>query len=139
MNDYAAAPVQPIAQGLVTVGPGPNFTTTFFGRGVQAITRTAAGAYRLVLDEGLPGNAGETEPLPVGLAAPAAPDGRTMITLRAGGAAANISAVLVGYAQTAPPPADGGLNVVEVFLQALIPTDADFEIVVWLGVASAQL
>jgi hypothetical protein len=30
MNDYAAAPVQPIAQGLVTVGPGPNFTTTFF-------------------------------------------------------------------------------------------------------------
>jgi len=150
MADYAAAPIQPIVQGIVTgVIPAPGVVTTFFGRGVSKITRVGAGQYRMILDAGLPGNAGEIEPLPEPVlgqpipVGPVAPDARTLVTLR--GTTTTVTQALASYAQSSvlvdgvAPPVDGGLNVVEVTLIALAPIDATFEIVVWLGVDSAQL
>ncbi len=67
MGDYAAAPSEPIVQGLimiVTPAIGPSFPT-FSGTGVSLIVRTPAGApfmgspagdYLLTLDPGLPGD-----------------------------------------------------------------------------------
>jgi len=67
VSDYAAAPAQPIVQGLITIVtpqtglPFPAFS----GIGVSSIVRTppgspfsgnAAGDYLLMLDEGLPGD-----------------------------------------------------------------------------------
>jgi hypothetical protein len=67
MGDYAATPVQPIVQGLLTVsgaGAPPHIADfpTFQGRGVSAVVRTALGVYLFTLDRGLPGNAGEVAP-----------------------------------------------------------------------------
>ncbi|HYX22233.1 MAG TPA: hypothetical protein VFA98_15425 [Thermoanaerobaculia bacterium] len=142
MTDYAAAPVQPILQGLVTTLGG---VTNFFGRGVEKITHVVgSGLYRLVLDAGLPGNAGAVEPSPEGALLPAAPDTRTMITRRTN---PNItSGPLVTYvpsslvADGVEPPPDGSLNVVVVlFIGPPEQADADFEIITWTGVGSAPL
>jgi len=146
MADYAAAPIQPIVQGLVTTVAGPPIVSSFFGRGVRKITRVAGPpiSYRLVLDPGLPGNAGALEPLvdTVPPTPPVAPDPRTMIQLRSG---PTVTAQVVTYAASsilvdgvAPPP-DGSLNVVVITLIAVTPVDADFEIITWVGVDSAQL
>ncbi len=66
MSDYAAAPSEPIVQGLITIVEIMGvFTPEFSGRGVSSIIRTPAGAplmgnaagdYLLTLDEGLPGD-----------------------------------------------------------------------------------
>lgn len=141
MTDYAAAPVQPILQGLVTSGGG---LTHFFGRGVEKITHVSgSGLYRLVLDAGLPGNAGAIEPTPEGASSPAAPDTRTMITRRTN---PNITSELVTYVASSvvtdgvPPPPDGSLNVVVVlFIGPPEQADADFEIITWTGVGSSPL
>ena len=66
MTDYAAAAVQPIVQGLLTVsgtGASRAGVPTFSGRGVSAVARTALGTYLFTLDAGLPGNSGEVEPI----------------------------------------------------------------------------
>jgi hypothetical protein len=141
MTDYAAAPVQPILQGLVTTTGG---VTRFFGRGVEAISHVSgSGLYRLVLEAGLPGNAGAVEPTPEGALLPAAPDTRTMITRRTN---PNITSELVTYVQSSlvadgvPPPPDGSLNVVVVlFIGPPEQADADFEIITWTGVGSSPL
>lgn len=141
MTDYAAAPVQPILQGLVTT---TGLITRFFGRGVEKITHVnGTGLYRLVLDAGLPGNAGAIEPTPTGALLPAAPDTRTMITRRTN---PNVTSELVTYVQSSlvadgvPPPPDGSLNVIVVlFIGPAQASDADFEIITWTGVGSAPL
>jgi hypothetical protein len=100
MADYSATSVQPIVQGLLTVSgtsaPNPG-VPSFSGRGVSSVVRSAAGVYLFTLDAGLPGNAGEVEP--IGSAYPLtsvpgagngassttnvpAPDTRTALTVR---------------------------------------------------------
>ena len=101
MTDYAAAAVQPIVQGLITVSLAG--VLSFTGRGASLIpnnTGAAASVGRpnppllqtgiivLTLDGGLPGNAGAIEPLPdvngfPNPLGPAAPLPRALITMRA--------------------------------------------------------
>lgn len=53
MADYAAAPVQPILQGLVTIDQNSN--PQFFGKGASAVARITgqpAGCFQLTLDHG---------------------------------------------------------------------------------------
>ncbi|HYX22231.1 MAG TPA: hypothetical protein VFA98_15415 [Thermoanaerobaculia bacterium] len=161
MTDYAAAAVQPIVQGLVTIPSGvPGGAILFSGKGaLPAGSRLPAfptGVIILTLDAGLPGNAGAIEPVPAPvtvprLAAPFAPLARTLLTMRspAIGVPTTIVSVSVAYGNfTVPAPADGSLRQVAITLAntagALIdpipvggeaPGGADgFEIIVWEGV-----
>ena len=142
MGDYAAAPIQPIVQGLLTVSTTPNHVPTFQGRGVSAVTRVAGPpiAYVLTLDAGLPGNAGELAPTgaiypaaaqPSGAGAGASsvgaasriptPDARSSITIR--GSLTNGVVGASGIINTAityiTPGADGGFTQVQLIFQSL--------------------
>ena len=149
MTDYAAAPIQPIVQGLLTVAivagsPVP----TFQGKGVSAITRTVAGAdivYTLTLDEGLPGNAGELQPSPTALGPLGPqPDARTLINVRGSLTNAVIggtSIVATGVTYAQPSLDDGGLTAVLLVFTDTAPAAVDpmgtvasgVEIIIWKG------
>lgn len=68
MTDYAATPLQPIAQGLLTVSGAaavPPHVPNFSGTGVTKVERVLIGPdiyYVFTLDKGLPGNSGEIDP-----------------------------------------------------------------------------
>ncbi len=149
--DYAAAPIQPIVQGLLTVSGaavppplGPHIPT-FQGKGVSSVTRTVAGAdiiYTLFLDEGLPGNAGELQPGPTVLGPQ--PDARTLINIR--GSLANAvhggtSIVATGVTYAQPSLTDGGFTAILLVFTNDIPAAVDptddvasgIEIIVWKG------
>jgi len=147
MTDYAAAAVQPIVQGLLTVASlgGP---VTFTGRGAKLIPSLQPspngvgrdnthpqGVFVLTLDVGLPGNAGAVEPFPNNAVpptlAPAAPLPRTLVDVRAplvGGppalpAPTTLTSVSVAYGNfTGPasvtPPFDGSLTQVMIVVAA---------------------
>lgn len=105
MSDYAAAPIQPIVQGLLTVDAVTN-VPTFSGRGVSDVARVSAGVFDLTLDEGLIGNGGEIDP----------DKARSLVTVRGSATATpanatSITSVGVTY-QT--PGADGGMTVVRL-------------------------
>lgn len=144
MTDYAAAAVQPIVQGLITVS-GLSGTVTFTGRGAKLIPSLqpspagvgrdnthAQGVFVLTLDVGLPGNAGAVEPFPNNAVpptlAPAAPLPRTLVDVRAPFVAGlpvptTLTAVSVAYGNfTGPasvtPPVDGSLTQVMVVVAA---------------------
>ncbi len=150
--DYAAAPIQPIVQGLLTVSGaavppplGPHIPT-FQGKGVSSVTRTQTPTtilYTLFLDVGLPGNAGELQPGPGLLGFETQPDARTLINIRGSATApapggTTIASTGVAYGVIGP---DGGLMaVLLVFTNAaqvaVDPTDAvasGVEIIVWKG------
>jgi hypothetical protein len=126
MSDYAAAPIQPIVQGLLTVS---GTTPSFVGKGVSSVSRTGAGDYVLTLDPGLPGEAGALDP---NLA-------RSLVTLRGGSGAppvTTITQVAVVYHASATPGV--GDNTVELlFSIAGTPTElsgaasAGAEVVIW--------
>jgi hypothetical protein len=151
MTDYAAAPIQPILQGLVSIDQNGN--PQFFGKGASAVARVtgqAAGVFQLTLDQGLPGNAGAIEPLPTNSPFtppfPDDPDPRTTITIRGTGTVpgTTISEVVVSYGPGTPAPAPGvGDNTIFVSFatSAGVFTDppAGFEIITWLGIGSSQL
>jgi hypothetical protein len=151
VSDCAAAPSEPIAQALITVGElGPSF----IGRGFSSIVRTPAGApffgnahgdYLLTLDVGLPGDVSLD-----------ASFGRSFLTVR--GSFSNpirfsttIDQKSVSYATSPAPgvfvlgPVPGiGSNVVRVVLVASftgLATDpfgsdgSGCEIVIWRGAA----
>ena len=84
MPDFAAAPIQPIVEGLVTFPAGPGGAVKFDGKGVSAIIRDGAtggqGGYILVLDQGLPGNAGAVPFGPSPFPNAPDPDVRSMVT-----------------------------------------------------------
>jgi len=128
MTDYAAAPSQPIVQGLLTVSGS---TPTFTGKGVESVTRSASGDFVLQLDPGLPGNAGELDP----------DQARSMVTLRGGSGSPPVTTITqtaVTYQDSGT--ADGGFDQVRVvFSIAGTATDPNgaaaggAEIVVWKG------
>lgn len=145
MTDYAAAPIQPIVQGLLTVDP-VSHVPTFHGKGVSAVTRTAVGAdilYTLTLDEGLPGNAGELQPGPTVLGPQ--PDARTLINIRGSLTNAIVggtSIVATGVTYIAPSTSpDGGVTEVLLVFTNAVPAAVDptgtvasgVEIIIWKG------
>ncbi len=140
MTDYAAAAVQPIVQGLITVS-ALGGVVTFTGRGARLIPSLLAspngigrdnthaqGVFVLTLDVGLPGNAGAVEPSPDGAIpptlVPAAPLPRSLVTVRAPTVAgvvvpSTLLSVSVAYGNfTGPasvtPPIDGSLTQVMI-------------------------
>jgi hypothetical protein len=145
MTDYAAAPIQPIVQGLLTVDP-VTLVPTFEGKGVASVTRTVAGTsilYTLTLDEGLPGNAGELQPGPTFALILQQPDARTLVTARgsitnAVPGATSVAGIGVAYGQIGE---DGGFKAVLIVFTdathtAVDPTGAvanGAEIIVWKG------
>lgn len=153
MSDYAAAPSEPIVQGLITIVEIAGvLTPQFSGRGVSLIVRTppgvplmgnSAGDYLLTLDEGLPGDVA-LDPI----------FGRSFLTVRGSFTNAihfstTIDQKSISYvASPAPgvfvasPLPDIGSNVVRVVLAASStgvatdPTGTDgsgCEIVIWRG------
>jgi hypothetical protein len=153
LTDYAAAPSQPIVQGLITIVEVLSvLTPQFSGSGVSLIIRTplgapfvgnAAGDYLLVLDEGLQGDVA-LDPV----------FGRSLLTVR--GSFTNvvpfgtsIDQKTISYAASSAEnvydvnPVPGiGSNVVRVVLAASStglatdPVGADgngCEIVIWRG------
>jgi hypothetical protein len=160
MTDYAAAAVQPIVQGLITVS-ALGGVLSFAGRGASLVPSAtgvgrdgvnAQGVIVLTLDKGLPGNAGAVEPVPAPvttppLVAPFAPLPRTLISARSPGAGAptlleSLSATYGNF--TVPAPADGSLTQVEIVLalgggglaDPFPPNAAGVEVIVWAGVES---
>jgi hypothetical protein len=90
LANYNAAPIQPIINGLISIGGGG---PVFVGRGISSIMRTPGGAgagdFLMILDQGAPGS--------VGLDPNYA---RTMITQR-GTLGATITQQAVTYPSTA--------------------------------------
>ncbi len=131
MTDYAAAAVQPIVQGLVTVPTGiATQALAFTGRGALpvpgrtiGVTLFPMGVIILTLDVGLPGNAGAIEPAPDGAIpptlVPAAPLARALITMRspAAGVVSTIDSISVAYGNfSVPTPIDGSLRQIAITL-----------------------
>jgi len=159
MTDYAAAAVQPIVQGLLTVsgavGPAVPHTPTFSGRGVSAVSRTALGVYLFTLDAGLPGNAGETSAVGAAYALNnqpgagsgassttnvPAPNTRSALTVRGSSGAAPAGATTITSIGITwlTPGADGAFTQFQlVFTAAGVAVDpsdavaAGCEIVIW--------
>jgi len=151
MTDYAAAPSEPIVQGLLTLIN--NGVTPFFsGKGVSAVFRTpvaatppgnALGDFTLVLDAGLPGDVG-LDPafgrslIEVRGSALAVPAGSTSIDEKA----INYATVVGAAPPVTPPTFPIGANAIRIILSAggvpTDPFDADgdgVEIVLWRGYA----
>jgi hypothetical protein len=138
MSDFAAAPIQPIVEGLVTFPAGPGGVVVFDGKGVSAIARgaSAQGSYILTLDPGLPGNAGA---VPFGPAPPLSPDPdvRTLIQPLGAGAPPVTGIFTTGVSYIPSAVTGVGAPQVEVVLTdtAFAPLDPvnGFTIVVWRG------
>ncbi|HYB24720.1 MAG TPA: hypothetical protein VED41_13040 [Solirubrobacteraceae bacterium] len=140
--DNAAAPIQPIVEGLVTYPGGPGTTPQFDGKGVSAIVRDPAalngkGAFILTLDVGLPGNAGA---VPFGPSPPLLPDPdvRTLV-LPIGGTGipplSGIASIGVSYIPSAQTGV-GAPQIEAVFTNAAFVTEdpkGGFQIIVWRG------
>jgi len=162
MTDYAAAPIQPIVQGLLTVAVVAGTPTpTFMGKGVSSVTRTVTPTvppdiiYTLILDEGLPGNAGELQPSQLIVGPPAVlipqPDARTLINIRGsllnsviGGT--SIVATGVTYAQPTPGGDGGFTAVLFVFtdttpaaVDPMDPVASGVEIIIWKGLGGGAV
>jgi hypothetical protein len=122
MTNYAAAPIQPIVNGIITVD-GESGIPGFVGRGISSIARTVGGAafgdYTLILDQGLPGD--------VGLVSDFA---RTMLTQRS-----NPAAVLPGGTsitqQAITYPTTATLRIVISIASVGTDPDVALELVVW--------
>ena len=146
--DDAAAPIQPIVEGIVTFpnGVGPIGQPFFDGKGVLQVLRTGApqGSYAFILDPGLPGNAGAVPAVPeIPLLAPPDPDVRTMITPFGSGSPpmSGIATIGVSYLLS-PLPGVGAFSILVVLENlGFIPTDPinGFQIVVWRGLGGGPV
>lgn len=132
---YDAAPLQCIAQAIVTIagGGGP---ITFVGRGIQQILRDGAtggqGGYFIVLDPGLIGNAGAVPPV----GAATLDTVRTVVQPRGAGVppVSGIGTIAVTYIQS--PIVGVGDPIIEVTMETNMLVFADppaFEIIVFKG------
>lgn len=121
MSDYAAAPLQPIANCILD----PLSPTLFDGgQGVLSVVRTAGGAgggdFTITLDPGLPGDVGLDGNF-----------GRTTLTQRGqlGGLAGGTT--IVGTAVTYPTPTT--VRVVMVNGAGVATDPAQTEVLIWRG------
>jgi hypothetical protein len=142
MTDYAATPVQPIVQGLITlVDPDvPADGINFFGKGILltgplAPVRTAAGNYTLTLDPGLPGDVAIDPPF-----------GRFLITIRGTvGVPTIIENKSIAYLTSPTLSATAvGANQIQILLAdsagALSEFDGEgVEIILWRADAGVEL
>ncbi len=148
-DDYAAAPIQPIVQGMVTFPDGVGGIAVFEGNGaLPNVTRgpSAVGWLILTLDGGLPGNAGAVPPVappqvppPVPPFAPD-PDVRTQI-LVLNTIPILINTISVSY--TVSPTPGVGVTEIVVYLTNgfAVPEDpaAGFLITVWRGLGGGPV
>lgn len=145
MTDYAAAPVQPIVQGLLTITPAsdarPIGTVSFFGIGIvtsgpDAPEYVSAGRYILTLDPGLPGDVAIDPPF-----------GRYMLTVRAPapGVPTGILSKSLTYIVSVVP--NVGATKIEIVLGIGTPplsedpegTPPQVEIIIWRADAGVEL
>jgi hypothetical protein len=139
--DFAAAPIQPIVEGIVTYPGGLGTAPIFDGKGVSAIVRDPAtgglGGFILTLDAGLPGNAGA---VPFGPSPPLLPDPdvRTLVVplgIAVVPPLSGIASIGVSYIPSALAGV-GAPQIEVVFTNAVfVPHDpkGGFLIVVWRG------
>jgi hypothetical protein len=145
MTDYAAAPAQPIVQGLLRAFGNEGVVLTFFGIGIvqtgpNAPFYVGPGNYILTLDPGLPGDVAIDPPF-----------GRFMMTVRsAPGIPTTIVSKGINYGTSpvpgvfVPGPVPGiGANKLQILLanSAGVGTDAatGLEIILWRGDAGVEL
>lgn len=151
MPDYAAAPIQPIVEGLVTYPGGAGTQPFFDGKGVSSITRgvSALGDFILTLDVGLPGNAGAvpfTSPPvspPVQPAFAPDPDVRTLVTPLGAGVPPKSGVFTIGVSYIPSGLTGVGAPQIEIVTTtaALVPIDpkAGFQIIVWRGLGGGPV
>lgn len=151
MTDYAAAPIQPIVEGIVTYPGGAGTQPFFDGKGVSAIVRGVApvGDFILTLDVGLPGNAGAVPFAPPHFAPPIPapfapdPDVRTLVTPFGVGnpPTSGVATIGVSYIPSASPGV--GAPQIEVVMTnaGFVPHDppGGFMIVVWRGIGGGPV
>ncbi|HYX22232.1 MAG TPA: hypothetical protein VFA98_15420 [Thermoanaerobaculia bacterium] len=138
MTDYAAAPAQPVLQGLITLkNPQvPAQGINFFGEGIvqsgpDAPLYVGSGHYILTLDPGLPGD--------VAIDPPAA---RFMMTVRAPiGVTTAVVTKSVAYIPS-PTPRVGATKIEIILTNGAGGDEVDFEdgleIILWRGNAGAD-
>jgi hypothetical protein len=150
MPDYAAAPIQPIVEGIVTFPGGPGTQPFFDGKGVSAITRAAGfplGVYILTLDAGLPGNAGAvpfaaSSLQPPAPAFPPDPDVRTMVTpITTFPAVAFVQSIGVSYIPSALSGVGAPQIEIVITEAVFLPFDPanGFQVVVWRGLGGGPV
>lgn len=138
MTDYAAAPSQPIAQGLVTVFPQEVGVPilSFFGKGIvpsgpQGPVAMGTGDYLLTLDAGLPGDVAIDPPF-----------GRFMLTVRATtpGTPTTVVSKSLSYIPSVTPGVGATQVRVEFAIEAGTAFDPPaFEIIIWRADAGVEL
>lgn len=139
MTDYAAAPVQPIVQGLLTVRGIEGFVLSFFGKGIVQTgpfvpQRVGAGNYILTLDPGLPGDVAIDPPF-----------GRQLLNVRAlmGTPTAVVSKSIAYITSPAAAAARVGANQIQINLANVGGTGMDpevgLEIILWRADAGVEL
>jgi hypothetical protein len=149
MGDIAAAaPIQPLAQGIVTFPGGPP-NIAFEGHGIvqqggAAPVYVGMGHYVLFLDPGLPGLAGAIEPLPVfPLVLPIDPNVRTNIMPLGSGVPPLSGIYGIGFAWVASAVAGVGSIAIAIVLtnEALAMEDPDvgFQITIWKGLGGGPV
>jgi len=139
MTDYAAAPAQPIVQGLLSVSGIEVPIISFFGIGIVqtgpfAPLRNGAGDYTLTLDPGLPGDVAIDPPF-----------GRVLLNIRAtaGTPTAVVSKSITYITSPSANPVLVGANQVRILLANLAGVGIDpenaLEIIIWRGDAGVEL
>jgi len=135
MTDYAAAPAQPIVQGLLTArNLDASGVVTFFGIGIvqtgpNAPIYVGAGHYILTLDPGLPGDVAIDPPF-----------GRFMMTVRGPGGLlvgtpTAVDSKSINYIQNPVPGV--GADKIEILLN--VDPETGLEIVLWRADAGVEL
>jgi hypothetical protein len=146
MSDYAAAPIQPIVEGFITFPGGSGGPIVFLGKGVSQVTRDAltggVGSYVLLLDTGLPGNAGAVPAANAPLPTPD-PDVRTLVTPLGVGAPPSSGVAFIGVSYNPAAGPGIGARSVEIVLQApggaFIDPVGGVYVVVWRGLGGGPV
>jgi hypothetical protein len=141
----AAAPVQPLAQALITIVPGAPPTLKIHGHGFSQASYASAGHYALQFDAGLIGIAGAIEPLPIPpQVLPIDPNVRTNI-MPLGLGFLPLSGIFgIAFAYVVSPVNGVGAIIIDIVLTnaAFIledPLGLAFEIVVWKGLGGGPV
>jgi hypothetical protein len=143
MTDYAASPVQPIVQGLLTITPETDFgpgVVSFFGIGIvtsgpNAPRYVSGGRYLLTLDPGLPGDVAIDPPF-----------GRYLLTVRAPAPSTPTNILSKALTYIVNPVPGVGTTQIEITVAIGSPPVSDdpdgpnrqIEIIIWRGDAGVE-